>query len=449
MLADAPLIDDAQDRLGFPAYADALAGLLDHPGTDTPLTIAVSAPWGAGKTSLANMVIQRLVDRPEQRGDRPHIICWFNAWLHDDAPHLGAAFAAEVAKTANQHRAWPRRLLSPLPSALLSPEERWRRRILLAFATLMVAVLVALMPGMQAAIKTNASTVESVRAVAGQRWASLALLALVALAIWRKLFAAAQATARFVDDPKSEAATGSMRQVREQLGRLIQQATRNPGHIGAWLKHTVPWAARFAPRYRTERRRLVLVVDDLERCRPPRAVEVCEVANQLLGHPDVVTILVADMSTVATSAEIKYAALETVAEDAKVDDQARTVAKGAYGRLYLQKAGADPVRPAPGRPGNPARPAHQGPRGAASGGGHAPFPQGDPHLSAQPAHPGGRSSPGGGPHRGPLRRHLGAGRGNSRRADATPDTVALVKRPQHSGGLSTAGWKFVRGGHAA
>jgi KAP family P-loop domain len=337
MLADAPLANDAQDRLGFPAYADALAGLLDHPDTDTPLTIAISAPWGAGKTSLANMVIQRLVDRPVQRGDRPHIVCWFNAWLHDDAPHLGAAFAAEVAKTANQHRTWPRRLLWPLPSALLSPEERWRRRILLALGTLTVAIVVALMPGMQAAVKTNASTVESVRAVAGQRWASLALLALVALAIWRKLFAAAQATARFVDDPKSEAATGSMRQVREQLGRLIQQATRNPGRVGAWLKQTVPWVARFAPRYRTERRRLVLVVDDLERCRPPRAVEVCEVASQLLGHPDVVTILVADMSTVATSAEIKYAALESVAGDGKPDGQFATVAKGAYGRLYLQK----------------------------------------------------------------------------------------------------------------
>jgi hypothetical protein len=341
MLADAPLTDDAQDRLGFPAYADALAGLLDHPDTDTPLTIAISAPWGAGKTSLANMVIQRLLDRPEQRGDRPHIVCWFNAWLHDDAPHLGAAFAAQVAKTANQHRAWPRRLLWPLPSALLSPEERWHRRILLALGTLTVAVLVALLPGMQAAVKTNASTVETVRAVAGERWASLALVALVALVIWRKLFAAVQATARFVDDPKSEAATGSMRQVREQLGKLIQQATRNPGHVGAWLKQTAPWVARFAPRYRTERRRLVLVVDDLERCRPPRAVEVCEVASQLLGHPDVVTILVADMSTVAASAEIKYAALETVAGDGngdgKGDGQSPPVAKGAYGRRYLQK----------------------------------------------------------------------------------------------------------------
>src|SRR6266511_4076045 len=131
MLADAPLTDDRHDRLDFRAYADALAGLLDHPDTDTPLTIAINAPWGAGKTSLANMVTQRLETRPLQRGDRSHIICWFNALLHDDAPHLGAAFAAEVAKTANRCRVWPRRLLSPLPSAMLSPHERRRRHIIL------------------------------------------------------------------------------------------------------------------------------------------------------------------------------------------------------------------------------------------------------------------------------------------------------------------------------
>jgi len=341
MLADAPLTDDQHDRLDFQAYADALAGLLDHPDTDTPLTIAINAPWGAGKTSLTNMVTQRLVERPLERGDRSHIICWFNAWLHDDAPHLGAAFAAEVAKTANRCRVWPRRLLSPLPSAMLSPEERWRRRILIGLGSLAVAAaLVALMPSVRGAVKPNASTVETIRAVAGQRWTSLALIGLVILTISRKLFAAAQAAARFVDDPKSEAAKGSMSQVHDQLGRLIRQAARNPGRFGAWLKKTFPRAAKLVPRYRRERRRLVLIVDDLERCRPPRAVEVCEVATQLLGHPDVVTILVADMSTVSVSAEIKYAALETMPTQdsaAGVEGRPPTMSKGAYGRLYLQK----------------------------------------------------------------------------------------------------------------
>jgi KAP family P-loop domain len=336
MLADAPLTTDENDRLNFTAYANALAGVLDNPSTDTPLTIAISAPWGAGKTSLANMVTSRLVNRPLERGDRPHIVCWFNAWLHDDAPHLGAAFAAEVAKTANRHRVWPRRFLSPLASAMLSPEQRWRRRIFIGLLSLAVAVAIAVLPKVRAATKPGATTVSAIQAVVGQRWAPLILLALLIWVVWRKVFAAAQATARFVDDPKSEAAAGSMQQVHEQLGKLIRQATRNPGPFGEWIKHVWPAATKLFPRLRG-RRRLVLIVDDLERCRPPRGVEVCEVASQLLGHPDVMTILVADMSTVAASAEIKYSQLETLSSQSKKNSPSPLPPKGTYGRHYLQK----------------------------------------------------------------------------------------------------------------
>jgi KAP family P-loop domain len=116
MLADVPLKDSATDRLDFWAYADALCGLIDSPRTPTPLTIAISAAWGAGKTSLVNLVTSRLADRTRRRRGRQHIVCVFPAWLHDDAPHLGAALAAKVAREINRYRAWPRRLVSPLPS---------------------------------------------------------------------------------------------------------------------------------------------------------------------------------------------------------------------------------------------------------------------------------------------------------------------------------------------
>lgn len=79
----------------------------------------------------------------------------------------------------------------------------------------------------------------------------------------------------------------------------------------------------------------MIFVDDLERCRPPRAVEVCEVASQLLGHPNVVTVLIADMATIAISAEIKYARLEEIGTS--MPRSAGGWSLGLYGRLYLQK----------------------------------------------------------------------------------------------------------------
>jgi predicted KAP-like P-loop ATPase len=100
MLADTPIAGDEEDRIGFTAYADAFALLINDEQTATPLTIAISGPWGSGKTSLARLIEERV--GVEQYWIRhwqgPPIVCWFNAWLDDDAPHLGAALAAEVAR---------------------------------------------------------------------------------------------------------------------------------------------------------------------------------------------------------------------------------------------------------------------------------------------------------------------------------------------------------------
>lgn len=311
MLADTPVERDGDDRLGFGPFADALAELIDNPATYTPLTVAISAPWGAGKTSLAKLVERRLADWPLDRGDRPHVVCWFNAWLHDDAPHLGAALAADIAKTAGRRRPIWRRVLSPLPSAMLSPEERWRRRLRIMALALVAALPIALVPDVRdlflGADKKHAPL------AFGASLASIAALLGVTSAIWIKLFAIAQAASSFVDDPKSQAATGSMAEVRSQLGRIVQQATGRKG------------------------RRLVVFVDDLERCRPPRAVDVCEAASQLFGHPNVVTILIADMNAIAASAAVKYADLE-----GKYSADAATYGSSAglsatYGRAYLEK----------------------------------------------------------------------------------------------------------------
>jgi KAP family P-loop domain len=306
--SDSPIASDDDDVLGFGDYADALADLIDNLDTSTPLTIAISAPWGSGKTSLANLVVRRLRDWPVLNGDPEHVICWFRAWIHDDAPHLGASFAADVAKTVNAHRPLLRRTISPLPGAMLSAEERWHRRLLVAGIALLIALPSAFVPGLRDLfIEQGVGR----GAAFGASLTSVAAVLTVVYLIWSRLFALAQKAASFVDDPKSEAAKGSMAEVREQLGKLIAQVTH--------------------------RRRLVIFVDDLERCRPPRAVEVCEVATQLLDHPQVVTVLLADMRAIAAAAAIKYAALEGRYEPTGDGDEPAGDSFMSYGLSYLEK----------------------------------------------------------------------------------------------------------------
>src|SRR5437899_3439310 len=104
MLADAPVDDDLTDRFGYGDIADGLARLIEGEETATPLTIAVSAPWGAGKTSLLRLAEKRIVQQRINRGQAPTIVVWFNAWMHDAAPCISAALAADVARHATRCR---------------------------------------------------------------------------------------------------------------------------------------------------------------------------------------------------------------------------------------------------------------------------------------------------------------------------------------------------------
>ena len=308
-LSDAPSGTTKQDHLGFGPYAEALAFLIDWKSSRPPLTVAISGPWGTGKTSLARQVQEQLKTHGDWDDD--HIICEFSAWKHDDAPNLGAAFAAKVAQSASEERHWWRRLIQPLPSRMLTPEQRWRRQLYVILASFAVAVGLVLGPDTRqivtAAVQpTGMHWINAERAAHGAGLTLIIILAALAF-IYPKIFSGTQAVARFINDPKSEAARGSIDSVTKQLGGLIASATRG-------------------------NRRFVVFVEDLDRCRPPRAVDVCEVVSQLLYHDDVVTVLVGDMDGIARSAAIRYRALEL-----PTPSDADTAAYEEYGRSYMEK----------------------------------------------------------------------------------------------------------------
>ena len=92
-VSDAPVVQAQDDALGFLPVARAISGLLRNRGTRLPLTLAITAKWGRGKTSLMSFVQQEL----KAAGWRT---VWFNAWHHQEELSLLAALLQTVRKKA-------------------------------------------------------------------------------------------------------------------------------------------------------------------------------------------------------------------------------------------------------------------------------------------------------------------------------------------------------------
>jgi hypothetical protein len=92
-----------EDKLGFRDYVDAFVGLITSPDTKPPLTIGIYGPWGAGKSTLMDMIKDKL----ELQGAKKYLFSWDNVPGNDserllrylrDNFSIGWAETAEIRK---------------------------------------------------------------------------------------------------------------------------------------------------------------------------------------------------------------------------------------------------------------------------------------------------------------------------------------------------------------
>jgi hypothetical protein len=92
-ISDRPLEPGDPDPLHLGSLARGLSRYLRHEKTRPPLTLAITGPWGCGKSSLMNL----LKCDCERFGLRP---VWFNAWHYQQEDHLLAALLERVRDEA-------------------------------------------------------------------------------------------------------------------------------------------------------------------------------------------------------------------------------------------------------------------------------------------------------------------------------------------------------------
>ena len=93
LAALSPIVNDrptASDQLDFSRYVEALAGIILDPDTETPLTLGVFGGWGAGKTSLMMQLRHRVAGAEDQAAAALPTV-WFDAWTYNQEDALWRA----------------------------------------------------------------------------------------------------------------------------------------------------------------------------------------------------------------------------------------------------------------------------------------------------------------------------------------------------------------------
>jgi hypothetical protein len=279
-LADSP---SKVDLLGFLDYAKALADFIRSEKTEKPLTIGIDAAWGMGKTTLMGMIEKQLTEPQggERRGS--FFTVRFNAWKYDQEESLWAALALQILAEVKKQFNWRERLqlwlklnYQRVDRALL-----WRSVIKLFVSATGIYLLGAVVFGIIALwLGTD---------LLAKYAASVGILGFIAAmyAAGREIFDRLAGPfdlnlGEYVRKPDYKERIGFLAEFEEDFQHVVKAVTRDG------------------------RCPLVVFIDDLDRCAPPKPAEIIEAINILLGAQHCVFVLGMDAQAVACSIEAKY-----------------------------------------------------------------------------------------------------------------------------------------------
>lgn len=290
--SDAEVRLPINDKLEFGGLARGISRFLRNRETRPPLTLAITGDWGSGKSSLMQLVCADM----KRFGHKP---VWFNAWHHQKQEHLFAALLGAVRAQAVP------RLLS-LPGVLLRLRLLWLRSrkhflvallLLLAVTTLTVLAMDTKSSGwLQSLAKSTDWHALKSLPFNGEWLAGIAAALTAALGVLKgaKPFglnpSLLLANVRDNMSLKTAAAQNDFRaQFAQQFGEMVQALPQ----------------------------RLVIVIDDLDRCSPTAVLEVMETVNYLTSAGECFVIF--GMASERVQAALGLAFKDIAAEMVQLD----------------------------------------------------------------------------------------------------------------------------------
>lgn len=329
LVSDRPIAAGDPDPLEFNAIARGLSRFLRNENTQPPLTIAITGEWGSGKSSLMNLLKADL----ERYGFRP---VWFNAWHHQKEEHLLAALLQNIRKQALP-RWWRPEGMSFRARLFWRRVRRYRVLALLLLAGFAMAVgyFAADHPArLHDAVqqiekiftgdteKTILGWLQDKLAALGKTsvLALLSSLGAALLVLWRGLRAFGVNPANLM---ASFSSNFKLSEVKAQMG-FRHDFSREFSEVTAALNP----------------RTMLILIDDLDRCRPENVLEVLEAVNFLVSSGDCYVVMGLDLTRVERCVGLGF---KDVAEEL-IDDPEEEgrkdegkIRRAEFARQYLEK----------------------------------------------------------------------------------------------------------------
>lgn len=273
-LTDAPT--DLDGGLDFTPYVQALADMATQGGT--PLTIGVFGTWGSGKTSLMLMLKKQVESHKAVTG-------WFDAWKYDKEETLWRAFLLATLGAVRQAAQ-----AAPQPAAP-SDVDPDRLQALDHLETMLYQSIDL--------ERVGGVTIDLSR-LAGQAAKGAVQLGLSFIPAGPALAELVKTLQTKGVESLGEADLGAIRRERakihiEQVRFLEQFQTRFRDLVQQYVT--------------AQGKRLVMFVDDLDRCLPEKAIEVLEAIKLFVDAPGCVFVLGVDQEVIGRGVECRYARL--------------------------------------------------------------------------------------------------------------------------------------------
>jgi Predicted P-loop ATPase len=266
--------ETTEDYLGFKVHADLLLKVINDESL-LPITIGVFGDWGSGKSSILQMIKQKFEEKDEISGeylDKDTLCIYFNGWTFEGYDDAKAALLNAILKEIEENT----KLTSEIQKIVVDKAKKlWES--------------IDWMRGAGMIMKNIALSAVTAYFTGG--------LSLIPFATQKIKEWGVDTPEKLIDKLKSEEGSEFFKSLQKEENT---KPNRSNNVVSDFRRNFEDLLTT------TGFKKLVVIIDDLDRCTPDRIIENLEAVKLFLNVPKTAYIIGADPRIVRHAIELKY-----------------------------------------------------------------------------------------------------------------------------------------------